>query len=118
MSAYDPEFLFNVLVLRPTLILKRRRRSRSYRVYVVNRMPPLANMYFMRDQQLTVPNGIIQGRMALPQRRAETQVTELAFEALSMPLIYRISSPGVLEGGGDYMPMGGLRRDWVWTQIQ
>ncbi|WP_188595945.1 dimethylarginine dimethylaminohydrolase family protein [Thermocladium modestius] len=104
LSAYDPEFLFNVLVLRPTLILKRRRRSRSYRVYVVNRMP-LANMYFMRDQQLTVPNGIIQGRMALPQRRAETQVTELAFEALSMPLIYRISSPGVLEGG-DYMPMG------------
>jgi len=104
LSIYDPEFLFNVLVLRPTLILKRRRRSRSYKVYVVNKMP-LANMYFMRDQQITVPNGIIQGRMALPQRRPETSVTELAFEALSMPIIYRVASPGILEGG-DYMPLG------------
>jgi arginine deiminase len=102
MAAYDPETLFNILILRPLVLIRRTKTGVVARV--INRTP-LANLYYTRDQQLVVKAGIVIGRMRMPQRRLETIVTELFFRALNEPVIYRLVKPGFLEGG-DFMPMG------------
>lgn len=102
VASYDPETLFNILVLRPTVMI---RRGKTGLVAKVINRTPLANLYYTRDQQLVVKTGVVVGRMRMPQRRLEPVVTELFFRALNEPVVYRLVKPGFLEGG-DFMPMG------------
>ena len=87
----DPHFLVDSLILRP--------RIENGGVIV----DPLPNLYFMRDQQITTDKGIIVGRMAKRQRRRETEVLKLFWEALGVN--FKEIERGKLEGG-DYFPMG------------
>ncbi|MFP3171048.1 MAG: arginine deiminase family protein [Sulfolobaceae archaeon] len=92
----DPWFLAKLLVLRPKFIST----NGEVRVELVN---PLSNLYFMRDQQITTKNGVVIGRMAKPQRSAETELVKLFWESISVK--YGEVKEGYLEGG-DFYPMG------------
>ncbi|MFP3202488.1 MAG: arginine deiminase family protein [Sulfolobus sp.] len=89
----DPWFLSRFLLLKPEI--------RSETEIVIKN--PLANMYFMRDQQITTDFGIIIGKMAKVQRRNETEVAKLFWRALNVK--YVEVTEGFLEGG-DFFPMG------------
>lgn len=66
---------------------------------------PIMNLYFQRDPQITTDNGVVIGRMKNKVRRAETDIAEIVFGTLGITPIYKVQSPGVLEGG-DYIPAG------------
>ena len=100
-NEYDPETLFNIIILKPTI--KVRRSRAGLRAVITNTMP-LANLYFTRDQQLVTGDGVIMGRMRMPQRAPEVDVMELFFKALGAPIKYRLAR-GFIEGG-DFLPMG------------
>ncbi|BFH72819.1 arginine deiminase family protein [Sulfurisphaera javensis] len=87
----DPNYLVELLILRPSI---------SEGKVIIS--DPLPNLYFMRDQQITVKDGIIIGKMATKQREREVEITKLFWEALGIN--YREIRKGKLEGG-DFFPM-------------
>jgi len=66
---------------------------------------PLANLYFMRDQQAMTDCGLVVARPAKRQRAREPDITRLLWEILGIPIAGTIEEPGTFEGG-DFMPMG------------
>ncbi len=98
----DPEFFFDVLLLNPTVRMKKRKGVRVILPYVTEKVP-LSNLCFTRDQQALGDNGIFVGRMSKPQRRRETFVTGLALEALGVKVAGRVEGKGTFEGG-DFIP--------------
>ncbi|WP_338602081.1 arginine deiminase family protein [Sulfolobus tengchongensis] len=96
----DPEFLVELLILRPLLKYKERERGLHLEVTLID---PLSNLYFMRDQQITTHKGVIIGKMFTHQREKEIEVIKLFWEALGIE--YNEIKTGKLEGG-DFYPMG------------
>ncbi len=96
--------LFNILVLRPSISLDRKK---GVRVLFprVSLDVPLANLLFMRDQQVASDRGLILGRMSKPQRRMEPTLTGTVLEMAGAEIIHRVSEPGTFEGG-DFIPAG------------
>jgi arginine deiminase len=96
--------LFNILVLRPSINLDSKR---GVRVIFprVSLDVPLANLYFMRDQQVASDIGLILGRMSKPQRRMEPTLTGTILEMAGANIVQRVRSPGTFEGG-DFIPAG------------
>ncbi len=96
--------LFNILVLRPSINLDSKR---GVRVIFprVSLDVPLANLYFMRDQQVASDIGLILGRMSKPQRRMEPILTGTILEMAGANIVQRVHSPGTFEGG-DFIPAG------------
>lgn len=92
VDSEDPNFLFNLLLLKPIV--------KDGNVIISN---PVPNLYFMRDQQITVNNHVIIGKMATKQRERETEITKLFWEAIGMK--FNEIKEGKLEGG-DFFPMG------------
>ena len=99
----DPEQLVQALILAPSLRFQRGRGTRSVSSYTTLKVP-LTNLFFLRDQQAVTDRGIVLGRLAKPQRRRETEITEFAWRALGEPPVARIQH-GTFEGG-DYLPAG------------
>lgn len=102
----DAETLFNILLLSPTVEARGRMSETDQRRIIypfVTLEVPLANIYFLRDQQATTDRGIVYGRMAKPQRRREVKITRLAFEGSGHPTSLSVRAPGTFEGG-DFMP--------------
>src|SRR5271167_827048 len=104
ISSLDPETLYNILVLRPTVSLKKGRGARVVFPHVTLNVP-LANLYFMRDQQALTDRGIVVGRMAKPQRRLEPFLTGTILELMGAEIAYQVQPPGTFEGG-DFIPAG------------
>jgi arginine deiminase len=104
VSSLDPETLYNILVLRPTISLKKGRGARVIFPHVTLNVP-LANLYFMRDQQALTDRGIVVGRMAKPQRRLEPFLTSTVLQAMGAEMAYQVQPPGTFEGG-DFIPAG------------
>ena len=104
LTSFDPETLFNVLLLRPTLRLRQGRGTRVVFPHVTLNVP-LANLYFMRDQQALTDKGIVMGRMSKPQRRLEPFMTGTVLESMGADIVYRVQPPGTFEGG-DFIPAG------------
>jgi arginine deiminase len=100
----DGETLFNILLLRPSVHLERRPGVRVI-LPQVRLDTPLANLYFMRDQQALTPNGYVLGRMSKPQRRWEPFLTGTLLRVAGARFAGEIRSPGTFEGG-DFLPMG------------
>ncbi len=100
----DAETIFNILILRPSIGLEERKGIR-----VIFPRPtldvPLANLYFMRDQQAVSDRGLIVGRMSKPQRQMEPLITSTVLEMSGAKIAYRVRRPGTFEGG-DFMPAG------------
>ena len=104
VSGLDPLNLFHILTLEPSVDLKATSDGISYPTIYSN--IPLANLYFMRDQQAVGTDGTIISNMKALQRRKETSITEFVFrESLKEKNIYRIPENMFFEGG-DYMPVG------------
>ncbi|SMD30979.1 arginine deiminase family protein [Picrophilus oshimae] len=98
----DPETLFNAFITELSIDLKSYLNGIEYPTVYSNL--PLANLYFMRDQQ-AISSGIIIGNMRMNQRRKETDITEFFFrEVLNENRITRVKN-GYFEGG-DFMPAG------------
>ncbi len=94
----DAEQLFNMVLLNPTVPLD----EEPPRVVCEQ---PLANIMYVRDQQALGDRGFIVGRPEKQLRRRETQLTEIALEALGGTIVQRVSGRGTFEGG-DFLPMG------------
>ncbi|HTT73278.1 MAG TPA: arginine deiminase family protein [Thermoplasmata archaeon] len=104
LDTFDGETLFNILLLRPSIRLARRPGVRVI-LPKVELDTPLANLYFMRDQQGLSANGYVMGRMSKPQRRNEPLLTGALLRAWGARFAGEVRSPGTFEGG-DFMPMG------------
>jgi arginine deiminase len=104
LDALDGETLFNILLLRPSVHLARRP---GVRVILprVELDTPLANLYFMRDQQALTGNGFVVGRMSKPQRRQEPILTGALLRTWGAQVAGAVRAPGTFEGG-DFLPMG------------
>ena len=104
LSSYDENYLINIMLLMPRLILKKSRGTGSIHLSVTER-DPLSNLYFMRDQQVVADKGLFISRMAKPQRRNETRLTSMLWEMMGLPISHRAKAPATIEGG-DFFPMG------------
>ncbi|HZY71097.1 MAG TPA: arginine deiminase family protein [Thermoplasmata archaeon] len=104
LETFDAETLFNILLLRPRVALER---HRGYRVILprVVLETPLANLYFMRDQQALTPGGLVLGRMSKPQRAAEPLITGTVLKVHGARIAGEVRPPGTFEGG-DFLPCG------------
>ncbi|MGI0054128.1 MAG: arginine deiminase family protein [Thermoplasmata archaeon] len=104
LDRFDAESLFNILFLRPTIELERRAGARVIQPRV-QLDAPLANLYFMRDQQALTAHGFVFGRMSKPQRRDEPPLTNAILRSMGARVAGSIRSPGTFEGG-DFLPAG------------
>ncbi len=101
----DSSTLFRILTLEPSIDLKKDNGSVVEYPTVYSNLP-LANLYFMRDQQAVSQAGIIFGNMRKRQRAKEADITEFVFrEALGLRNTFRVGGEGTFEGG-DFMPAG------------
>jgi len=97
----DPLSLFQALIMEPSIDLKEYIPGIQYpRVYS---NLPLANLYFMRDQQ-AVSSGVLLGKMKMQQRRKETDITSFVFSEILGAKTKKITE-GFFEGG-DFIPCG------------
>jgi arginine deiminase len=97
----DSLSLFQALIMEPSIDLKEYVPGIQYpRVYS---NLPLANLYFMRDQQ-AVSSGVLIGNMKMQQRRKETDITSFVFQEVLGIKTAKINK-GFFEGG-DFMPAG------------
>jgi arginine deiminase len=102
LDRFDAESLFNILFLHPTIQLERRAGARVIHPRI-HLDAPLANLYFMRDQQALTARGFVFGRMAKPQRREEPRLTSTFLRAMGARVSGSIHAPGTFEGG-DFLP--------------
>ncbi|MCL4314535.1 MAG: arginine deiminase family protein, partial [Candidatus Thermoplasmatota archaeon] len=70
----DPETLFAMMTLEPSLDLRRNTEGDLNYPTIYSNVP-LANLYFMRDQQAVLTDGVAIGRMRNVQRRKEINIT-------------------------------------------
>ena len=104
LSGLGVQTLFNILVLRPSIRLDPKRGVRMM-FPRVSLDVPLANLFFMRDQQVASDLGLIIGRMSKPQRRMEPFLTGTILEMAGARMVHRVVPPGTFEGG-DFIPAG------------
>ena len=105
LGILDSSTLFNTLILEPSLDIKKINQSDPGYPTIYSNLP-LANLYFMRDQQAVSSNGIIIGNMRMSQRARETELTEFIFSnKFGRNNIKKISGASKFEGG-DYIPAG------------
>jgi arginine deiminase len=104
LSDLGVQTLFNILVLRPSIYLDRKKGVRVISPRVSLDVP-LANLFFMRDQQVAADRGLIVGRMSKPQRRMEPTLTGTILEMAGARIVHHVTSPGTFEGG-DFIPAG------------
>ncbi|NQT29222.1 MAG: amidinotransferase [Candidatus Saganbacteria bacterium] len=101
----DSKHFFNALLLDPVISIDTEKGARNIHLNITDRQP-LANLYFMRDQQFVCDQGIVLCRMAKPARRREPEITKFLFEeVLGIPLLYEMEEPATIEGG-EFIPMG------------
>ena len=102
---YDIMHFFYILLMHPLIQIKKKRGTRNVALDIIQRQP-LANLYFMRDQQFVTDKGIVLCRMAKPSRRRETDVTKFLWEeVLGLPILHEMTAPATIEGG-EFLPMG------------
>ncbi len=101
----DSDTLFNILILAPSIdITVDKTNHMSYPKIFSN--VPLTNLYFMRDQQAVSSLGVIVGRMKLPQRKLEPEITSFIMgNVLGQNHLKRVDENSYFEGG-DYIPCG------------
>lgn len=101
----DSSTLFNTLTLDPSVDLKEDEQNNLAYPRIYSNVP-LANLYFMRDQQAVAGNGVFIGNMKRNQRKGETGITEFVFRKLFRAHNMKVVSPDSIFEGGDFMPAG------------
>jgi arginine deiminase len=101
----DVDTLFNILILAPSLDITMDKVNHMTYPKIFSNVP-LTNLYFMRDQQAVSSKGVIVGRMKLPQRKMEPEVTKFIVEnQVGETHLKRVDENTYFEGG-DYIPCG------------
>jgi arginine deiminase len=100
----DAETIFNIILLRPSVRLEQGKGTRVIFPHPVLNVP-LANLYFMRDQQALTDKGFVVGRMSKPQRMMEPSFTGRMLQLMGATIALHIKPPGTFEGG-DFIPAG------------
>ncbi len=101
----DSDTLFNIMILCPSIDIRIDEATHMYYPKIFSNVP-LTNLYFMRDQQAVSNKGAIVGRMRLPQRKKEPEITSFILNhKLGSHNTVRVESTGYFEGG-DYIPCG------------
>lgn len=103
-DALDSLHFFTLLLLNPVLEVGRGHHRRGVDVRIMGQ-EPLANLYFMRDQQAVTDCGLVVARPAKRQRAREPEITRFLWDILGIPVAGTVQEPGTFEGG-DFMPMG------------
>ncbi len=67
---------------------------------------PLNNLYFLRDQSITTPRGVIMGKMNSSQRANEVDIIRACYNHLGITPVYAVSGDYATLEGGDYLPFG------------
>ncbi|BAB59618.1 arginine deiminase [Thermoplasma volcanium GSS1] len=101
----DSKTLLDYLILEPSIDLKNDYENSGNYPTVYSNIP-LANLYFMRDQQAVADSGVIIGNMKREQRKSESDITSFVLlnvfgetDAFKMPQNAHFE-------GGDFMPAG------------
>lgn len=106
IETIDSGTLFQILTLEPSIDLKKDSEDLLVEYPTVYSNIPLANLYFMRDQQAVGNNGVVVGNMRKRQRSRETEITDFVIRGfLHENEVYRLSEDNVFEGG-DFIPAG------------
>ena len=101
----DDQHFYYMALMNPLIDYHESPGARNIELNIVQRQP-LANLYFMRDQQFVTDRGIILSRMAKPSRRKEPKLTRFLWEEVfELPILHEIQEPGMIEGG-EFLPMG------------
>jgi arginine deiminase len=103
-DALDSLHFFTLLLLNPVIEVGRGHPRHGVDVRIMGQ-EPLANLYFMRDQQAVTDCGLVVARPAKRQRAREPEITRLLWDILGIPIAGTVQEPGTFEGG-DFMPMG------------
>lgn len=99
----DPENLLHFLTLEPSIDLKKEDEGEVDYPTIYSNLP-LANLYFMRDQQAVANDTIIIGRMKKKQRMREVEITSFYLsDFYGNDRMLRISENASFEGG-DFIP--------------
>lgn len=86
---------------------------------------PLTNLMFMRDQSITLPEGVVIGKMNNGVRVNETILVKIMYEKLGVKILGEVTGKGRLEGG-DFIALypyaligNGLRTNFegIWQLI-
>lgn len=102
---YDTQHFFYMMLMNPLISFRTDPGSRNIELNITQRQP-VANLYFMRDQQFMTDKGIIVCRMAKPSRRKEPKITRFVWEeVLELQIVKEIEAPGMIEGG-EFIPFG------------
>lgn len=99
-----PKQLVMIILQRPTIKLKSTG-SHNTGLTAGYSLDPVMNMYFMRDQVITTPKGLVVGKFNAEQRNAETDIALFAYKKLGIKPVHMIQGAGRLEGG-DYISAG------------
>ena len=101
----DTSHFFNILLINPAINFVVEKGSRNVQLNITKRQP-LANLYFMRDQQFMTDSGIVLCRLAKPARRNESRVLKFFWEhVMGLTLLHETEDPGTIEGG-EFIPFG------------
>jgi arginine deiminase len=103
-DALDSLHFFTLLLLNPVIEVGRGRPRAGVDVRILGQ-EPLANLYFMRDQQAVTGCGLVVARSAKRQRAREPEITRFLWDILGIPVTGTVQDPGTFEGG-DFLPMG------------
>ena len=103
-DALDSLHFFTLLLLNPVIEVGSGHPHGGVDVRVPGK-EPLANLYFMRDQQAMTGCGLVVARPAKRQRSREPEITRFLWDILGIPVAGTVQEPGTFEGG-DFMPMG------------
>eukprot|EP00727_Mastigamoeba_balamuthi_P007426 m51a1_g3303 putative arginine deiminase (421) ;mRNA; f:315782-317272 len=103
LEAKSSDELASIILTRPLVLLQKQ--SRGDILYIEGvQLRPLANLVFVRDQQIVTARGLVIGNLNTPQRRAEAEVMEIVFELLGIKAVAHMTGEDKLEGG-DFLPL-------------
>ena len=107
LKVLDPKSLAQLILLRPSLFIAPNSDALDATSRFVTRFEvnPAHNSYYVRDPMITTMAGCVIGRLKLQTRQVENDIMEHALTQLGIRPIYRVQSPGHLEGG-DFLPCG------------
>lgn len=77
------EQLIDTIMIHPTVTLSQSGRDTGF--LSTYSFQPLANLVYMRDQQITTAKGIVLGSLRSHQRQREVDLMEFVFKKLGAP---------------------------------
>lgn len=103
IDTYDTDYFIGIIMLMPRMVIRGSKGVEAIHINVTER-DPLANLYFMRDQQAVTDKGIFLSRMSKPQRRNEPSLTRMLWKMMGLRIAHESAAPATFEGG-DFIPM-------------